>query len=126
MISMHILIADNQPRVRFALRVALEQQLGFKTVGEAIDGDDLITQATAACPDLAIVDWELPDLPMADLIHKLRDQCRQARVIILSSRNEMCDQAFAAGANAFVCMGNAPDELAAAIETCFAHQARER
>ena len=115
---MRILIADNQPKVRFALRVALEQQPGFKTIGEVIDAKDLITQAQAICPDLAIVDWELPGQPMVDLIHELQNECRNVRVIILSGRTETRKLALAAGANAFVCMGDAPDELVSAIERC--------
>jgi two-component system response regulator DesR len=117
---MRILIADNQHKVRFALRVALEQQPGFKTIGEAIDAQDLIAQAKAICPDLAIIDWGLPDLPPADLIRTLRDLCYCVRVIVLSSRMETRDQALAAGANVFVSMCNTPDELLSAIETCFA------
>lgn len=115
---MQILIADNQPQVRFALRVALELQPGFKTIGEAIDTGDLIAQAKATCPDLAIIDWELPDLPMADLIHALRDQCRSVHVIVLSSRTETREQALAAGANKFICKCDAPDELLSAINDC--------
>ena len=113
---MRILIADSQPKVRFALRVALEQQPGFKTIGEAIDAEDLIAQAKAICPDLAIIDWGLPDLPIADLIHTLRNQCCNVRVIVLNSRTETREQALAAGANAFVCMCDAPDELLTAID----------
>jgi two-component system nitrate/nitrite response regulator NarL len=115
---MRILIADNRPKVRFALRVALEQQPGFKTIGEANDAQDLIAQSIVICPDLAIVDWELPDLPIGDLIHKLKHQCQRVRVIVLGRQDETRDQALAAGANAFVCMGHAPDELVSAIKAC--------
>lgn len=116
--AMRILIADHQPKVRFALRIALEQQPGFKTIGEAIDADDLLAQAKAVCPDLAIIDWELPALPMADLIHALRQHCRNVRVIVLSGRAETRESALEAGANMFVCKCDPPDELLNAIECC--------
>ncbi|MBM3127205.1 MAG: response regulator transcription factor [Chloroflexi bacterium] len=115
---MRILIADNQPKVRFALRVTLEQQPGFKTIGEVIDAADLLAQAKVVCPDLAIVDWELPGMTIAELIAALRHECRALRVIVLSSRPETREQALAAGANAFVCKCDAPDELLAAIDVC--------
>ena len=115
---MRILIADHQPKVRFALRVALEQQPGSKTISEASDAQDLIAQSQAICPDLAIIDWELPNLPIAELVEMLHQSCNSLRVIVLNSREETRDQALAAGANAFVCMGNAPDELSSAIESC--------
>jgi DNA-binding NarL/FixJ family response regulator len=116
--SMRILIANNQPKVRFALRVALEQQPGFKTIDEAIDAQDLLAQAQAICPDLAIIEWGLPELPMAKLIEALRNYCDKLRVIVLSSRIESREQAIVAGANEFVCMWDAPDELSSAIARC--------
>ena len=115
---MRIMIANNQPKVRFALRVALEQRPGFKTINEAIDSEDLIVQSRVICPDLVMLDWELPGLPMSELISTLHQCCGNTHVVILSSRSEMREQALAAGANAFVCMCDAPDELLSAIDDC--------
>ena len=42
---MRILIADDQVRVRQALRVLLTQQPGVRVIGEAADGEELL----AAC-----------------------------------------------------------------------------
>ncbi len=115
---LRIMIAERQAKVRFALRVALERHRGPKTIGEASDAEDVIVQARAICPDLAILAWELPGLPTAELIGALRRECPGARVIVLGSRADMRDPALESGANAFVCMGNAPDELMCAIDRC--------
>ena len=45
---MRILLADGQPRVRFAMRVLLERQPGVEVVGEAVDAEDLLAQAEMA------------------------------------------------------------------------------
>lgn len=119
---MRILIANDQPKIRFALRVALERQSGFKTISEASDAKDLLAQVQAICPDLAIIEWGLPDLPMAELIGALRDRCCNTHVIILSGRVEMRAQALAAGANEFICMCDTPDELLTAIDRCFTRE----
>src|SRR5512141_970174 len=95
---MRILIADNQPQVRFALRIALEQRPGLKTIGEAIDAEDLLEQSKMVCPDLVLIDWGLVT-PMAELIRALRQVCRYTRVIILSSRQEARELALATGAD---------------------------
>ena len=63
---MQILLADNQPKVRFGLRVLLERQPGLKVVGEAVDAEDLLTQMEATCPDLILLGWELPGLVAVD------------------------------------------------------------
>lgn len=59
---MRILLADDQDRVRYALRVLLAQQPGLEIVAEVYDAEDMMAQLRAACPDLALVDWELPGL----------------------------------------------------------------
>ncbi len=124
MTSVRIIIADHQAKVRFALRVALERHPGFKTVGEAGDAGDLTVQAQAICPDLAIIAWELPGMPIPELIRTLRQNCPTARVIVLGSRAETRAPALAASADAFVCMGDSPDALSSAIETCLAQPAQ--
>ncbi len=63
---MQILLADNQPKVRFGLRVLLERQPGLKVVGEAADAEELLAQMEAACPDLVLLGWGLPGLAKAD------------------------------------------------------------
>ena len=115
---MRMLIADDQAKVRFAVRVALERQPGFKTVSEACDAQELIAQVKTSCPELAIVDWELPGMPIIDLIGIVHQTCCTTRVLVLNSRPETRERALAAGANAFVCMGDAPEELLSAIERC--------
>ncbi len=113
---MRILIADNRPKVRFALRVALEQRPGDKTISEAADADDLLAQTNVICPDLILTDWELPGIPMAELVPQLRRTCVNLRVVVLHSREETRGQAIAAGADAFVSKCDGPDELLAAID----------
>ncbi len=113
---MRILIAANQAKVRFALRVALERRPGIKTIVEAVDAEALATQTGVSHPDIALVDWELSGMPMAELLDSLHRACANLRIIVLNSREETRQQAVIAGADAFVCMCNAPDELLTAID----------
>ncbi len=113
-----IMIAERQARVRFALRVALEQIPGSKTFGEASSAEDLVAQACTTCPDLAILAWESADRPIPEVIGPLRRECPDARVIVLGTHREMCAAALLAGADAFVCMCDAPDELMSAVQRC--------
>jgi DNA-binding NarL/FixJ family response regulator len=57
---MQILLADNQPKVRFGLRVLLKRQPGLKVIGEAINAEELLAQVEADCPDLVLLSWGLP------------------------------------------------------------------
>ena len=123
---MRILIADHQPKVRFALRVVLQQRFGDKAIAEVVDADDLIAQAHVFCPDLVLVDLEVVGMPLADLLAQLHHSFHHLYAIVLSCHAEARHQALLAGADAFVCKCNAPDELLSAIEMCVARQAQEK
>jgi DNA-binding NarL/FixJ family response regulator len=114
---MRILLAENRSRVRFALRSLLEEQPGIVVIGEVSDGQDLIAQAEADCPDLVLIDWDLPGIEEDDLLPALREICPDLTVIILSSRPEVKGAALAAGAQAFVSKADPPDQLLAAIQS---------
>ena len=62
---MRIVLADDQARVRFALRVLLAQQPGLQVVGEAANGEALLAQVSVVAADVVLVDWELPRLAEA-------------------------------------------------------------
>ncbi len=113
---MRILLADDQPRVRFALRVLLERQPGLEVVGAALDADDLLAQAEATCPDLVLLGWELPGLIAVGSLSALRRICPDLFVIALSGRPEARRAALVAGANTFVSKTDPPERLLAAID----------
>jgi DNA-binding NarL/FixJ family response regulator len=112
---MRILLADNQPRVRFALRVLLERQPGLQVVGEAVDANGLLDQTKATRPDLVLLGWELPGLVAIGSLPALRRVCSDLLVIVLSGRPEARRASLDAGADAFVSKSDPPDRLLAAI-----------
>jgi DNA-binding NarL/FixJ family response regulator len=114
---MRILVADNQPQVRFALRVLLERQPGFAIVGEASDGNGLLHGVAMTLPDVVLLGWELPGLMALDSLSLLRRIRPDLLVIALSVRSEARDAALSAGADAFVSKGDPPERLLAAIRT---------
>ena len=52
---MRIRVADEQAKVRFALRVLLGQQTGLETVGETTSAGDLLALTRAARPDVVLL-----------------------------------------------------------------------
>ncbi len=121
---MRVLIADDQPKDRFALRVALEGLPGPKTVGEASDTTELLVQARSVCPDLVLVDRDLPELPLPELLCELRRICRCAKIIVLGEKSEIEYAALANGADAFVSKADPPEHLMGAIRACW-HAGKE-
>jgi DNA-binding NarL/FixJ family response regulator len=119
MTPMRILLADNQPKVRFALRVFLERQAGFEIVGEMDNAEELMAQTEATCPDLVLLHWRLQGLAAVDLLPALRKVCPDLYVIALSGWPEARCAALAAGADAFVSKVDPPERLLAAIDDCW-------
>jgi DNA-binding NarL/FixJ family response regulator len=115
---MRILIADDQPKIRFALRVLLTQQPGLEIVGEAVDGTTLLAQVRSQHPDLLLLSWELPDLDVTGPLSALHDICPDLCVVALSGRPEARPAALAAGVDAFVSKTDLPEKLLAAIGQC--------
>lgn len=112
---MRILLADDQPKVRFALRALLERQPDMQVVGEAGSGPDLSAQIGPTYPDLVLLDWELPGESVADTLSTLRAAYPTLRVIALSGRSEARQAALRAGVDAFVSKSDPPERLLAAI-----------
>jgi len=120
-----ILIADNRSRVRFALRSLLEEQSGLVQVGEVTDCQELLAQAGAVCPDLVLIDWDLPGMATVELLPALHKLCPGLHVIALGGRPEVKQHALAAGAQAFVRKAGPPEPLLAAIQFVKDHCERE-
>jgi DNA-binding NarL/FixJ family response regulator len=116
---MRVLLADDQTKVRSALRLLLEQEPGLSVVGEAAEAEDLLAQVEVTQPDLVLLDWELPGLRTDDRLSALRALCPQLKVIALSGQPEARRAALSAGADAFVSKGEPPERLLAALATTF-------
>jgi DNA-binding NarL/FixJ family response regulator len=115
---MRILLADNQAKVRFALRVLLERQPGLKVVGEATSAEELLAHPGLLGLDLILLDWNMAGPNGAGLLSALRHDHPSLGIIVLSGRPEARKMALAAGADAFVSKANPPEQLLAAIKGC--------
>jgi DNA-binding NarL/FixJ family response regulator len=114
---MRIVLADDRPKTRYALRQLLARQPGLEVVGEATSAGELVAHLEAACPDLVLLDWELPGLTRdGSPVAQLRRLCPGLRVVILSGDIGAREVALAAGADAYVSKTNPPERLLAAIE----------
>ncbi|MEJ2209592.1 MAG: response regulator [Anaerolineae bacterium] len=115
---MRIIVADDQAKVRSALRLALEQEPGIEILGEAVDSTGLLDWVKAVCPDLVLFDWELPGLPPTALLPLLHYYCPDLKMVALSSQPQTRPTALAAGADDFVSKVDPPEQLLAALQTC--------
>src|SRR5512137_1191119 len=99
--TLNILIGDAQLRVRFGLHILLEEQPGWRVIGEAANAPALLDRIRGGCPDLVLLDWELPGMSAEELLATVRRACPDLRVIFMSGNDELRDAALQAGADVF-------------------------
>ncbi len=113
--AMRVILADDQPGVRSAVRLMLEQQGGFDVVAEVSSAKDLVARLQDSPADVVLLDWELPGVRAVHLVPVLRSIAPHVSVVVLSGRPEAKAAAEAAAADAFVSKGEAPETLTAAL-----------
>jgi DNA-binding NarL/FixJ family response regulator len=114
---MRILLADDELNVRWALQALLERQPGWEIVGEVVSARELLIQVQTTCPDLVLLDWELPDSAAVALLSELDAACPDLAVIALSGRPGARRAALAAGADGFVSKVDSAEHLLAALQS---------
>jgi two-component system response regulator DesR len=101
--------------VREALRCVLEDQEDIQLVSEATSAAELLAHLALRCPDLVLLDWELPGMSGVELMAQARAVCPALKLIALSVRPEACSEATSAGVECFVSKGDPPERLLAAV-----------
>ena len=120
---LNILIGDAQPMIRHGLCLLFEQQPGWRVVGEAEDAQALLDYIRLGCPDLVVLDWELPGMPAMELLGAIRKACSHLWVVFMSSKDELSEAALKAGADVFASKGEPPQKLLDLIEGLVAKKA---
>ncbi len=108
-----ILLADDQPEVRAALRLLFEQDDALTVVGELSRADIAAAWIVSLRPDVVLLDWELPGAQQ--LITSVRAACPDAQIIALSSLPESEADAWNGGADGFISKGDPPERLLAVV-----------
>lgn len=111
---MRVLLADDEPKVRSALRLILEQLKAVESVEEVNDAESLADRLQKTPPDLLLVDWELPGLHAGATFYEIR-QHSPIKVIALSGRCPAPQAALSYGADACLSKCESPDRLFAAL-----------
>ena len=108
---MKILLADDNPEVRSALRLLLEQEPILAMVMEVADTQGLLAHLSENCPMVVLLDWELPGLQSNDFLMMVRTRCPEMKVIALSSKFEARQEALAASVDAFISKAEPPEQI---------------
>ena len=99
-----ILLVDDQPVIRHALRTLLTMEPDMTVVEEAPDGRAAVKLAQALQPDVVVMDVNMPRLDGPSAAQEMRRLTPKTAVIILSLHHDegTRTRALAAGAAAFI------------------------
>lgn len=116
--QVRVLLADDHALVRAGLRKLLESLPDIEVVGEADDGQAVLTLAGQLHPHLVLMDIAMPGLNGLEAAARLTKLHPQTRVLILSmhQNEDYVRQALRAGAAGYLLKDAAPVELEHALK----------
>ena len=99
-----VLIVDDAPAVREALRWVFGEAVDIRVVGEAGNASEALIRVVELEPDVVILDVELPDLDGYTVARSIKALPHSPLVLFLSvhSDAQARQQAIAAGGDSFV------------------------
>jgi two-component system, NarL family, nitrate/nitrite response regulator NarL len=118
-VIIRILLVDDSDQWRFLVRSILERTPWFQVVGEASDGVEAVTQATALLPDVVLLDIGMPRLNGIEAAKNIRQTCPESRIIFLTQEHDsdVRNAALATGGVAYLLKSSASSELRSVIES---------
>lgn len=119
-----ILIADDHELVREGLRKVLGARPEWTIIGEAANGREAVELACAGKPDLAILDFAMPELNGLDVTRQIRKESPRTEVLILTMHEteRLVRDVLAAGARGFILKSDAGRMLVQAVEALLNHK----
>jgi DNA-binding NarL/FixJ family response regulator len=108
-----LVVADDHPVVREALRDLLDSADDITVMGTAADGHEAVALVLEASPDVVLMDLEMPALDGIDAIRRLGEAGSDTRVVVLTtfSDRERILGALDAGALGYLLKDADPDEI---------------
>jgi DNA-binding NarL/FixJ family response regulator len=102
--TIRLLIVDDHSIVRQGLVTIMATTEDIEVIGEAQDGSQALDEVRRLRPDVALVDYSIPGIQGADLIHRLKAEQRELRILMLSMHkdNEVVSRMLKAGADGYV------------------------
>lgn len=116
---MHILLVDDHPLLRLAVRQVIERHYPASTIREAATADEAVRIARRHAIEVVILDIELPDHNGLTLLKQLKQVRAKVTCVVLTihSDPQYLRLAFQHGAAAYLTKESAPEELQEAIRT---------
>ena len=116
-----LIITEDQPVMRTALKSLLENYKEFEIIGEASNGRELLDLLKDKTPDVVLLDLRMPIMNGCETLEIINKRFKNVRVIMLSMHDEFDTivEILSKGARGFVSKNGQPEHLVKAIHEVF-------
>lgn len=120
-----VVLADDQPLVRTALRMVMAETTDIEVVGEAGTGDEAVRLTAELVPDVVVMDIRMPGLNGIEATERIAAGPATAHVVVLTTfdDDDYVYGALRAGAAGFLVKDMALDDILAAVRVVAAGDA---
>ena len=117
-VAYRIILADDHQILRAGLKDLIEKDKAFKVVGQAKDGDELLSLMDSVKCDLIIMDLSMPNRDGMQAIQEVRAKFPKVKVLVLTMQKdqEHFKHAMAHGASGYVLKEDAYEQLMMAVK----------
>ena len=117
-----VILADDHPLMRKAIKGVLDEQDDIDIVAEAGDGEEAVRLATELVPDAVVMDISMPKLNGLEATRLIKEKCPDIAILVLTvhSDNEHVFRIFEAGATGYLTKSAFGNEVAQALRTVVA------
>ena len=115
--TIRVVLADDQPLIRAALRMVITDIADIDVAGEAGTGAEVVELTGKLCPDVVVMDIRMPVMDGIEATRLITASPSPARVVVLTTfdDDEYVYAALRAGASGFLVKDMALEEILAAI-----------
>ncbi|GAB1818902.1 response regulator [Herbidospora sp. RD11066] len=123
--TVRVLLADDQPLIRTALRMVIADTPGLEVAGEAGTGAEAVRLAAELTPDVVVMDIRMPGMDGIEATRRITRASASAQVVVLTTFDDDANVygALRAGAAGFLVKDMALDDILAAIRVVAAGDA---
>lgn len=111
-------IADNQQIFRKGLVMLLNKIKNYEVIFDEENGSDLLDQMAGVCPDIVILDYQMPLMGGVETSKEIRKRFPSVRILILSQddNDEFVENAINNGVNGYLSKNDDLKEIESAIQ----------